>query len=379
MEMGGSGTSKSGLTWTLPLAFSLALAARANAGVDPSALKLLISVEQQTITAPFPARVTLHLHNAGKQTLWLYRRARGAAKEGSTLSVHLEPVQAEAGSTPAQGNVFESVGLPRPRLVRLAAGEDYEEKATLRLAPAQSEANKPLGGRYHLSVTYAAKFSNTEEISRNLGATIWQGEVASNTIEMGLLPAPAAAQASVAGAVIGKENRPMHEAVVSLSDQQERLVDQTQTDSEGRFSFTRLPLGIYWVTARVADSTEDTAVFRHVELTPAAPAASLELLMLPPEIYEAKKMLHKPVLLRVTDHVGRPRSGVSFEIIWSSGTVLDNVKAETLEDGTAAVELLPGRNYLTLKRRGCPKQEQRIEVAEGEGIDDFKLPYDCAK
>jgi len=39
-------------------------------------LKLLISVEQQSITAPIPARVTLHLHNAGEKTLWLYRRAR---------------------------------------------------------------------------------------------------------------------------------------------------------------------------------------------------------------------------------------------------------------------------------------------------------------
>ena len=68
-------------------------------------LNLLISVEQQNIAAPSPARVTLHLHNAGSETVWLYRHARGRlpaprrmleedtgpqSTGGSTLSVKLD-------------------------------------------------------------------------------------------------------------------------------------------------------------------------------------------------------------------------------------------------------------------------------------------------
>jgi hypothetical protein len=368
------------LLWPAQAEAATQLEAKTRPGNEP--LKLLISAEQQSIAAPFPARVTLHLYNAGGQTLWLYRRARGEAKEGSTLSVRLEPAQGQAATIPAQGAVFESVGLPRPRLVRLGAGDDYEEKTTLRLAPAQAETDgkrKPLWGRYHLAVSYGAKFPNADEISRNLGATVWQGEVTSNTMEVELLPPPAEAQASVAGTVSNKEGQPVRDALVSLSDQEERLINQTLTDSEGRFTFTQLPLGLYWVTARVADSTLDEAVFRHVELSTAARAAALELLLLPEEIYEAKKILHKPVLLLVTDSAGRPLNKVTLEITWSSGTVLDNVKGETLDDGMAALELIPGRNYITLKRRGCPKKDQRIDVAEGGGVDNFKLQYECTK
>jgi len=95
--------------------------------------------------------------------------------------------------------------------------------------------------------------------------------------------------------------------------------------------------------------------------------------LLPPETYEPKQVLHKPVLLRVVNNAGGAIGGVTLESTWSSGTVLDNVKGETSDDGTATLNLIPGRNYLTLRQRGCPKQEQRVEVRPGNGMDDFKL------
>ena len=36
------------------------------AAPDTDTLKLLISVEQQTLTLPYPLRATLHLHNSGQ-------------------------------------------------------------------------------------------------------------------------------------------------------------------------------------------------------------------------------------------------------------------------------------------------------------------------
>jgi hypothetical protein len=70
---------------------------------------------------------------------------------------------------------------------------------------------------------------------------------------------------------------------------------------------------------------------------------------------------------------------VGLEITWSNGPVLENVKGETGSDGAVALELIPGRNFVTLKRRRCPKQEERADVAAGEGIDGFEFTLECAK
>ncbi len=347
-------------------------------------LKLLISVGQTTITAPYPARLTLHLHNSGQAPLWLYRRVRNQTSEGSSLEARLEPVGAAGSaaiSSPAQARVFESVGLPRPKLVRLAPGDDYTEKATLQIVPARTGTNgegTPLWGRYRLAVTYQATYPNAAEIAGVLGVELWQGEATSNTIEIELQPP--VGEGSVAGTVLSAEGRGVSGALVSLVDQEDRLVGQLLTDFEGRFSFAHLPLGVdYWVTVRRPEFSEDTTVFRHLSLTPAAPAGTIEFVLLPKEIYEPQYLLHKPVLFRVTDSAGRPLDKVSLQVVWSSGTVLDNVKGETLEDGIVALELIPGRNFATLKQRGCPKEDQRVDVASGGGIDAFKLTSECAK
>ena len=119
------------------------------------------------------------------------------------LTVKLEPVSAgqAAISNPAQGAVFESVGLPKPKLVRLAPGEDYEERATIRLTPALSEVQKPIWGTYRLSITYKAQYSNAEEIQRNLKVTVWQGEVSSDAIEVQLQPPGPESRGQVSGTV----------------------------------------------------------------------------------------------------------------------------------------------------------------------------------
>jgi hypothetical protein len=364
------------------------------AAVD-TPLKLLISVEQQSIAAPFPARLTLHLHNAGNETVWLYRHAQGKlpaprlleedtsaqSTGGSILAVKLAPASAGQAtiSNPAQATVFESVGLPKPKLVRLAPGEDYEEKTSIRLTPALSEVQKPMWGAYRLTLTYKAEYSNAEQIQRNLKATVWQGEVSSNTIEVQLQPASPASRSQVSGTVDTPDSAPIRDAIVSLTDQAERLVDQMASDPEGRYSFSNLPPGLYWVTARRDGATEDTAVFRHVELTPSEPSATQELVIIPQEIYEPRKMFHKPVLFRVTDNAGRALDRVSLEATWSNGPVVDNVKGETGSDGAVALELIPGRNFVTLKRHGCPKQDERADVAAGAGIDGFAYTLECAK
>lgn len=361
-------------------------------------LKLLISLQQTAITSPFPARLTLNLHNAGNQALWLYRKVRtprataarimeeNQAPEtsgASTLAVKLEPAESKgpsAEATPAKGTVLESVGMPKPKLVRLGASEDYEEKVILHLQPARSGTEgegKPVWGRYHLSVLYRASFSNAEEIQRNLGTTLWQGDVASNTVDIDFL-APTA-QGSVTGTVVRADSTLITDGRVSLSDREERLVDQTRTDVDGKFSFSNLPPGLYWVTARLEDATEDTAIFQHVDVTADQPAATLQLVMLPQEIYEPQKVLHKPVLFLVTDGSGHPLDKVRLEITFSNGPVLDNVKSETGADGLVTVELIPGRNFVTLKRRKCPDQQERADVAAGHGVDDFKFVFDCLK
>ena len=129
-------------------------------------LRLLISVEQPAIASPFPAGATLHFHNGSTEPLWLYRRVRSRTRDGASLLIRLEPLEVKdltSITTPAEGGVFESAGLPQPRLVPLAGGEDSTEKATLMLLPAKTGegAGTPVWGRYRLSVVYSAQYSNS--------------------------------------------------------------------------------------------------------------------------------------------------------------------------------------------------------------------------
>ena len=386
MATGRVRSSKDRLIWLLALPLSLTSSVCGAAGEDTAPLKLLISIEQQSITAPFPARVTLHLHNAGQGPLWLYRRARtspeaGQVVNGSTLAVHLEPVGVPASTqvrAAAVGTVLESVGLPHPKLVKLAPGDDYEEKATLHLEPARAGEGEgqPLWGRYRFSVTYGASYANAEEISRSVALRPWQGEVSSNSIELELRPSTG--QGSLSGRVINAAGEYLTDARVLLSDEQERLIEQVVTGFEGRFSFAHLPSGTYWVTSRLEHAAYDTAVFRHVEITPADPAGKLDLVYIPPEVFRGEQMLHKPVLFRVFDGAGHPFGELVLEISFMNGTILEDKKLKVADDGTVATELIPGSNYVTLKRRGCAPQEFRQEVPAGDGIDAFKLVAECA-
>jgi hypothetical protein len=382
-----------GFAWLAPLLS----AAPAQSETNPPELKLLISIEQQTIVEPYPARITLNLHNASSHTLWVCRRARAkrppvervydesrpAETSGeSTLEVKLEPTDAkaaQAAASSAEGTALENVGMPKLKLVRLAAGEDYEEKAILHLRPALAEGQKPLWGAYQLAVVYAASFSNADEIQHNLDATLWQGEATSNVLTIELRPAPAGAVGAVTGSAVGPDLRPRSAVRISLSDEQERLIDQQITGPEGSFSFGHLPLGLYWVTGRYDSSTEDTAVFRHVELTSETPRGDTQLVLYPPEIHEPQKLLHKPVLFRIIDASGQAVDKVTLDATWSNGTVVDDVKTSTDDDGMAVMELLPGRNFVTLKRHGCHEQQERADVAPGEGVDGFKVVSDCPK
>lgn len=372
------------------------LAVSSSAAAADAPLKLVVSVEEQSIAAPFPARITLHLHNAGSETLWLYRRALAKLPPplrlteedtgpqttgGSILTAHLEPVSTGQAtiSNPAQAEVFDSIGLPKPQLVSLAPGGDYEEKAAIRLTPALSEVQKPLWGAYQLTLAYKAQYSNADEIQRDLKTAIWQGEISSNTIDVQLQPPTPDSRCEVYGTVDTPDSVPIGEAVVSLSDKTERLVDQTASDPDGKYSFSGLPPGFYWVTARRHGATQVIEVFRHVELTPSQPSVNQHLVIIPEEVYEPKKMLHKPVLFRITDNAGAPMERVEIDVTWANGELVDNVKGETGKDGMVALSVIPGRNFVTLKRHGCPKQDERADVAPGAGIGAFQFAFDCAK
>jgi hypothetical protein len=375
-------------------------AAPACAQAGGSDLKLLISISQTTVTAPLAAQVVLHFHNSGQQTLLLATPVRDAsvvsgainpfmAQEpgpdsttgGSALHIHLVPLSGGARDSSGEGRVLEIAGFPHPKLVALAPGDDYQEKTFVRLSPATRDADKPepLWGSYKFSVTFSASYSNGDNLNRILDTDIWQGRTESNIVEVNLQPPAPDSHGSISGSVLGSNMLPTFGAVVTLSDQQEQVIAQASPDENGKFSFVHLPFGFYWVTARRLDSTQDSSVFRHVELSGGDPVQTVQLVILRPEINHARQLLHKPVVIRIFDSKDQPVGDVSLESTWSSGTVLDNVKGRTASDGVALLELLPGRNYLSLQRKECPKQDERIDVEPGGGIDGFKLVLTCAK
>lgn len=345
---------------------------------DP--LKVILSVEQPSITSPFPARATLHFHNGGTEQLWLYRRVRSRTKDGATLTIRLEPLEVKDPATittPAEGGVFEGAGLPQPRLVPLAAGEDSTEKATLMLLPAKAGegAGTPVWGRYRLSVIYSAEYSNAAVMARETNAILWQGEAAAPPIEIELQPP--AGNGVVSGTVQGAQGQFLPDVIVTLSGEDERPLDQMVTEGDGRFAFDRLPPGKYWVTVRRPNIPEDTAIFRSTNLTVAEPAGSIEFIFYPNDYYEPRKFLHKPVLIFVTDGKERGLSKAKIDIVYSTGRVIEKLNLETDGGGRAALELIPGRSFVTLRRKGCRKTEHRIDVEAGAGVDGFKLAMEC--
>jgi hypothetical protein len=376
--------------WLLPVA-------PARGQTNAPALKLLISMSKQFVAEPEAARIQLHIHNPTQQTLWLYRRARGnqpptervhdekqpaETTGGSTVEVKLQPVDAQALQatiSPAEGTILEYVNMPKPRLAKLAAGDVYEETSIVHLRPALAEGQKPIWGAYRLAVVYAASFSNDDEFQRNLGTTLWQGEVTSNPITVELRAALPDSVGVLSGSTLGPDLQPRAGIRVSLSDEQGQLIDQQLTGPDGRFSFAHLPLALYWVTGRREAATEDTVTFHHEELTSATPSVNTQLVFYPAEIYEAKKLVHKPALLRVFDAGGQPVGGVELDATFSNGQVIDDVKATADADGMAVMELLPGRSFVSLTRHGCAEQVERADVNPGVGVDNFKFVFACAK
>jgi len=382
--------------WAKALLLFLPLAVSGRSAAADEPLKLLVSVEEQTIAAPFPARVTLHLHNAGSETLWLYRHARAKLPPpmrlseedtgtpttgGSTLTVHIEPASTGQAAIDhlAEAEVFDSVGLPKPVLFELAPGGDYEEKTSIRLRPALSDLQKPLWGPYRLTFLYKAEYSNADEIRRDLKATVWQGEVSSNPVEIQIQPPTPDSHGAISGKVDTSDNSPIGGAIMSLTDKSEHLVDQTTSDPDGQYSFSGLPPGLYWVTARHGNAPYDTSVFRHVNLTASQPSATQDFVLIHEEIYQPQKMLHKPALFYVTGNAGAPMDRVTVTVTYSNGELVENVKGETGSGGFVALALIPGRNFLSLKRKGCPQQDERADVTPGGGIAAFQYTFDCAK
>lgn len=375
-------------------------------------LGVTLTLEHNTIAQPFPARVTLHFHNAGPNALWLYRHVRdpedlaraqrrvaqinaaggssstgSATAGGSSLVVHLDPAAstapaAQSWTEPPHGKVMASIAMPHPRLVKLPPGGDDTEGAVVALNPAvvsRGSSDVALWGHYRFSVTYKTAYWNGDALSRDLGVDIWQGEISSSAVDVDLEPAPAFASGSISGRVLNANGQLLPGMQVSLSDGQSHVIGQIITGADGDYTFDHLPWGTYWATARPLDPTVETAAYDHVELSGGASKATLNLVPLETEAYEPKQLWHKPVLIRVTGTGGASLGDVAVEALYTSGTVAENVKGETDSDGTVALDLIPGHNYVTLKHHKCANQDVRVDVAEGDGIDGSILQYDCAE
>jgi Carboxypeptidase regulatory-like domain len=362
-------------------------------------LKLLISVQQQSIVAPNPVRATLHFHNSGSQTIWLYQpvvsdipgdrlglispspegRRPGESYGGSRLEVQLAPQNSSASDAAGSGFALAPDALPYPRLVRVGPGDDYEEKVNIHVEPAGAKAgagSQPVWGPYKFSVVYYADYSNADSLARNINANLWHGQATSNTVALELRPPRG--QGSIEGSAVDSFSRPYSGALVTLSNEDQNAIDQHFTDDEGRFSFAHLAPGRYWLTLRAPGADHDTSVFRHVDVDPAGSPATADIMMLPVEPNKPDRMLHKPVLYHIVDNQGHPLAKVRIAILYSAENLIENVKAQTGDDGFATASLIPGSIYVTLQTAGCKKEDRRADVVPGPGVDGFKFTYDCA-
>lgn len=364
-------------------------------------LQLALSVGSSTITAPNPARATLRFHNSGRQTLWLYRPvgdisqiSQGNPLEmeasepgpnqtsgGPVLAIHLIPANPQGAgdaAAAAHGKVILTPGFPHPKLVALPPGGNFEETVSLQLEPVRTkDGNHPAWGRYKLSVTYSAHYSNQDDLARNLNFNLWHDSLRSNPVTVNLRPPTA--QGSIEGVVLDSYQRPFAGILATLSNDEDQPLEQLYTDGQGRFAFVHLAPGRYWITARQLGSAEDTTIYRHVDLGAASPQAIPSLMMIPRDHNKPEQLLHKPVIFRVTDDAGHPLPEVKLKIVWSAGTVMQDFKTVTNQQGYAVVELLPGQNFVTLRQHGCRSEDRRADVAPGGGVDAFAFNYNCSR
>lgn len=371
--------------------FSAARVGFAAQAAPAESLSVTISTSQAVVSEPLPLRLTLRFHNPGPHTLWLYRPAGpagegGGSSGGSTLSIHLDPVSpgpigaAGAVSVPAVGAAFRVPGFPHPQLMPLAPGADAEENAVIRIAPAKiGRTDAPLWGKYQLILAYGAHYPNGDELRQSVGVDIWSGSTSTNALTFTLQPANPSNAGMISGNVINRKGLTLEGILVSLTDDNQRLDMQSVTGPDGGFRFEHLPYGRYWVTVRDLEADEDTSFFEHADVSSAAPDAGMKLMMLNQQVYEAKRLLHKPVLFRVENGAGSPQAGAQLKILWSNGPMIENLKSETNENGVAVVNLLPGSNYITITRRHCPKVDQVANIAAGEGIDGASITFNCER
>ncbi|HUZ47625.1 MAG TPA: carboxypeptidase-like regulatory domain-containing protein [Terriglobia bacterium] len=365
-------------------------------------LSLSLSVKSQTIVAPNAIQAVLLFRNTGQQTIWLYRPIKNASMAqsrnpfeaaaanatgpnttsgGSTLEVHLAPANAKAGGNgefAARGSVILTPGFPHPGLIRLVPGREYGVRVGILVAPAEAKTGngrRPVWGPYQFSVTYSAHYSNQDDVERELGVNLWHERLRSNSVTLDLTPP--AGHGSIEGTVVGSGRESLANILVTLSDADENPLNQTRTDLQGRFSFTRLGWGRYWVAVRQPGSTQNTTVYRHFDLSGGSPQASAQMMMLPADSDKSSLLLHKPVLFRIVDASGHPLAGIQLVIVWSTGTAIANFKGKTDKEGSAAIDLIPGRNFVTFSRHKCTKQDRRVDVEPGSGVNGFKYTLNC--
>ena len=363
----------------------------------PQPLTLAVSVNTQAVTAPLPIRVTLHLHNSGAQTIWLYRPVRDASEAGedfdrkrggSTLVTRLLPLNLPAGAVvnlAAIGKVMKPANLPHPKLVKVDPGGDFEETLAIRILPALlhgpsgSSGNLPFWGSYRFSLIYGAGYPNGDDLRRDVGVVPWEGGVTSNALEISLAAPPDSNRGRISGSIVNQQSGFVGDAVVSLSAENGHLLNQLVTNSSGTFSFSSLPLATYWVTAREEGSTQAGGMYEHATLTSDQPEASLKLLLASEEDSDAKKLLHKPVLFRITDSANQPVDGALLDDTWSDGPVMEDLKGKTGASGVVVMDVLPGSNYVSIKKRGCRSKDERSQVSSAIGVDGFNLIFDCER
>jgi hypothetical protein len=59
--------------------------------------------------------------------------------------------------------------------------------------------------------------------------------------------------------------------------------------------------------------------------------------------------------------------------------VIDEVKGGSGDDGTALMELVPGRHTFSMSRHGCADQVEHIDLVPGTGVENFKFVFTCEK
>ncbi len=187
--------------------------------------------------------------------------------------------------------------------------------------------------------------------------TFYADDLVDNRTDQSTLNLTAIVDGSISGTVTDQDGDPLDDATVELYDDNDNLLDDTTTDSNGDYSFSGVGAGDYTVRAIKDGYYEDTVDVTVSAADPDQDNKDLELELI---TYEIEGTV-------IDKDTGDPIAGATVEVYDENGDLVDS--DTTPQSGHFSIDdLLPGTYTVVIKADGYKTFEQDVIITD-ENVD----------